>query len=74
MTKVVGLCEEAAFSKSGECRRLILVCSRGGSGRTDACYQARLTAKTNCQAMVGVRMWDDGLLHIVEANLGTIIQ
>ncbi|PKA60887.1 Protein FAR1-like sequence 6 [Apostasia shenzhenica] len=57
------------FSKSGVCRRLILVCSRGGSGRADACYKARLTAKTNCEAMVGVRMWDDGLLHIVETNL-----
>ncbi|KAI0489449.1 hypothetical protein KFK09_029292 [Dendrobium nobile] len=57
------------FSKSGKCRRVLLGCSRAGSGRADACYQARLTAKTNCQAMIGVRRLDDGLLHIVEANL-----
>ncbi|KAK8950736.1 Protein FAR1-RELATED SEQUENCE 6 [Platanthera zijinensis] len=57
------------FSKAGKCRRVLLGCSRAGSGRADACYQARLTAKTNCQAMIGVRRRDDGLLHIVEANL-----
>ncbi|KAL0905248.1 hypothetical protein M5K25_027439 [Dendrobium thyrsiflorum] len=57
------------FSKSGKCRRVLLGCSRAGSGRADACYQARLTAKTNCQAMIGVRRRDDGFLHIVEANL-----
>ncbi|XP_020584402.1 protein FAR1-RELATED SEQUENCE 6-like isoform X2 [Phalaenopsis equestris] len=57
------------FSKSGKCRRVLMGCSRAGSGRADACYQARLTAKTNCQAMIGVRRRDDGLLHIVEANL-----
>ncbi|OAY62966.1 Protein FAR1-RELATED SEQUENCE 6, partial [Ananas comosus] len=42
---------KSSFTKSGICRRLILACTRGGKGRPDACYQARQTAKTNCQAM-----------------------
>ncbi|KAG0478487.1 hypothetical protein HPP92_013206 [Vanilla planifolia] len=49
--------------------RLILVCSRGGRGRADACYRARQTAKTNCEAMIAVKLWGDGLLHVVEAKL-----
>nr|CAD1836972.1 unnamed protein product [Ananas comosus var. bracteatus] len=60
---------KSSFTKSGICRRLILACTRGGKGRPDACYQARQTAKTNCQAMVVVKLWSDGLLHLVEANL-----
>ncbi|XP_072970308.1 protein FAR1-RELATED SEQUENCE 6-like isoform X2 [Typha angustifolia] len=60
---------KSSFTKSGVCRRLILACTRGGKGRADACYQARQTAKTNCQAMIVVKLWSDGLLHLVEANL-----
>ncbi|KAJ6802369.1 protein FAR1-RELATED SEQUENCE 6-like isoform X1 [Iris pallida] len=61
--------KKSSFSKKGVCRRLILVCSRGGKGRRDACYQARQTAKTNCEVMISVKLWGDGLLHLVEAKL-----
>ncbi|PKA62282.1 Protein FAR1-like sequence 6 [Apostasia shenzhenica] len=61
--------KKSSFSKSGVCRRLILVCSRGGRGRADACYRARQTAKTNCEAMLAAKLWGDGLLHVVEAKL-----
>ncbi|EHA8588996.1 protein FAR1-RELATED SEQUENCE 6 [Cocos nucifera] len=60
---------KSQFTKSGVCRRLILACSRAGRGRQDACYQARQTAKTNCQAMIVLKLWGDGLLHLAEANL-----
>ncbi|KAK8946387.1 Protein FAR1-RELATED SEQUENCE 6 [Platanthera zijinensis] len=61
--------KKSSFSKSGVCRRLILGCSRGGRGRADACYLARQSAKTNCEAMIAVKLWGDGLLHVVEAEL-----
>lgn len=61
--------KKSSFSKSGVCRRLILGCSRGGRGRADACYLARQCAKTNCEAMIAVKLWGDGLLHVVEAKL-----
>ncbi|PKU70353.1 protein FAR1-RELATED SEQUENCE 6 isoform X1 [Dendrobium catenatum] len=61
--------KKSSFSKSGVCRRLILGCSKGGRGRADACYLARQTAKTNCEAMIAVKLWGDGLLHVVDAKL-----
>ncbi|XP_020589558.1 protein FAR1-RELATED SEQUENCE 6-like [Phalaenopsis equestris] len=61
--------KKSSFSKSGVCRRLILGCSRGGRGRADACYLARQSAKTNCEAMIAVKLWGDGLLHVVDAKL-----
>ncbi|KAG1331272.1 protein FAR1-RELATED SEQUENCE 6 [Cocos nucifera] len=60
---------KSQFTKSGVCRRLILACSKAGHGRQDACYQARQTAKTNCQAMIVLKLQGDGLLHLAEANL-----
>lgn len=61
--------KKSSFTTYGLCRRLVLVCTKGGKGRANACYQSRPTAKTNCQAMIIVRLWGDGYLHLVEANL-----
>ncbi|XP_008788240.2 protein FAR1-RELATED SEQUENCE 6-like isoform X1 [Phoenix dactylifera] len=61
--------KKSSFTTYGLCRRLVLVCTKGGKGRASACYQSRPTAKTNCQAMIIVKLWGDGLLHLVEANL-----
>ncbi|OAY71463.1 Protein FAR1-RELATED SEQUENCE 6, partial [Ananas comosus] len=61
--------KKSSFTSYGLCRRLVLVCTRGGKGRANACYQSRPTAKTNCQAIVIAKLWGDGLLHLIEANL-----
>lgn len=60
---------KSSFTTDGLCRRLVLVCTKGGKGRANECYQSRPTAKTNCQATLIVKLWGDGLLHVVEANL-----
>ncbi|KAL6638255.1 hypothetical protein ACP70R_025827 [Stipagrostis hirtigluma subsp. patula] len=65
-----GVCvKKSSFTKAGLCRRLVLVCNKWGNGKEDACYQARPTAKTNCQATVVARLWGDGLLHLTDVNL-----
>ncbi|KAE8800613.1 protein FAR1-RELATED SEQUENCE 6-like [Hordeum vulgare] len=65
-----GVCvKKSSFTKAGLCRRLLLVCNRWGNGKDDACYQARPTAKTNCQATVVARLWGDGLLHLTDVSL-----
>ncbi|KAF0912484.1 hypothetical protein E2562_014081 [Oryza meyeriana var. granulata] len=65
-----GVCvKKSSFTKAGLCRRLVLVCNKWGDGKEDACYQARPTAKTNCQATVVARLWSDGLLHLMDVNL-----
>jgi hypothetical protein len=65
-----GVCvKKSSFTKAGLCRRLVLVCNRWGTGKEDACYQARPTAKTNCQATVVARLWVDNLLHLTDVNL-----
>ncbi|PKA64412.1 Protein FAR1-like sequence 6 [Apostasia shenzhenica] len=61
--------KKSSFTQYGLCRRLVLVCTKGGKGRENACYQSRPTAKTDCQAMIVVKLWGDGLLHLMEANL-----
>uniref|UniRef100_A0ACD6A8H5 Uncharacterized protein n=1 Tax=Avena sativa TaxID=4498 RepID=A0ACD6A8H5_AVESA len=65
-----GVCvKKSSFTKAGLCRRLVLVCNKWGEGKEDACYQARPTAKTNCQATVVARLWGDGLLHLTDVSL-----
>ncbi|XBI86263.1 protein FAR1-RELATED SEQUENCE 6-like [Triticum dicoccoides] len=65
-----GVCvKKSSFTKAGLCRRLLLVCNRWGNGKEDACYQARPTAKTNCQATVVARLWGDGMLHLTDVSL-----
>ncbi|CAD6207616.1 unnamed protein product [Miscanthus lutarioriparius] len=65
-----GVCvKKSSFTKAGLCRRLVLVCNKWGTGKEDACYQARPTAKTNCQATVVARLWVDNLLHLTDVNL-----
>ncbi|KAG8098916.1 hypothetical protein GUJ93_ZPchr0013g35066 [Zizania palustris] len=65
-----GVCvKKSSFTKAGLCRRLVLVCNKWGNGKEDACYQARPTAKTNCQATLVARLWGDGLLHLTDVNL-----
>jgi len=65
-----GVCvKKSSFTKAGLCRRLVLVCNKWGNGKEDACYQARPTAKTNCQATVVARLRGDGLLHLTDVNL-----
>ncbi|KQK12169.1 protein FAR1-RELATED SEQUENCE 6 [Brachypodium distachyon] len=65
-----GVCvKKSSFTKAGLCRRLVLVCNKWGNGKEDACYQARPTAKTNCQATVVARLWGDGLLHLTDVSL-----
>lgn len=61
--------KKSSFTKKGVCRRLVLACSKGGTGRTDAMYQARRTAKTNCEVMVSAKSHGDGFLHLVEVKL-----
>jgi len=61
--------KKSSFTKKGICRRLVLACSKGGTGRTDAMYQARRTAKTNCEVMISAKSRGDGLLHLVEVKL-----
>ena len=61
--------KKSSFNTFGLCRRLVLVCTRGGKGRANECYQSRPTAKTNCPAMIVAKLWGDGLLHLMEANL-----
>ncbi|ONM11503.1 Protein FAR1-RELATED SEQUENCE 6 [Zea mays] len=65
-----GVCvKKSSFTKAGLCRRLVLVCNKWGNGKEDACYQARPTAKTNCQATVVARLLGDDLLHLTDVNL-----
>ncbi|KAL6909538.1 hypothetical protein ACP4OV_001819 [Aristida adscensionis] len=65
-----GVCvKKSSFTAAGLCRRLVLVCNKWGNGKEDACYQARPTAKTNCQATVVARLLGDGLLHLTDVNL-----
>lgn len=65
-----GVCvKKSSFTKAGLCRRLVLVCNKWGNGKEDACYQARPTAKTNCQATVVARLSGDGLLHLTDVGL-----
>lgn len=65
-----GVCvKKSSFTKAGLCRRLVLVCNKWGNGKEDACYQARPTAKTNCQATVVARLLPDNLLHLTDVNL-----
>lgn len=61
--------KKSSFTKKGVCRRLVLACSKGGTGRTDAMYQARRTAKTNCEVMISAKSHGDGLLHLVDVKL-----
>lgn len=61
--------KKSSFTPYGLCRRLVLVCTKGGKGRENACYQSRPTAKTDCQAMIVVKLWGDGLLHLMEAHI-----
>ncbi|XP_072969791.1 protein FAR1-RELATED SEQUENCE 6-like isoform X1 [Typha angustifolia] len=61
--------KKSSFTTYGLCRRLVLVCTKGGKGRGNACYLSRPTAKTNCQAMIIAKLWGDGLLHLIEAHL-----
>lgn len=61
--------KKSSFNTYGLCRRLVLVCTRGGKGRANECYQSRPTAKTNCPATIVAKLWGDGLLHLMEANL-----
>lgn len=61
--------KKSSFTKKGVCRRLVLACSKGGTGRADAMYQARRTAKTNCEVMISAKSRGDGLLHLVEVKL-----
>lgn len=61
--------KKSSFTPYGLCRRLVLVCTKGGKGRENACYQSRPTAKTDCQAMIVVKLWGDGLLHLMEAHV-----
>lgn len=62
--------KKSSFNTFGLCRRLVLVCTRGGKGRANnECYQSRPTAKTNCPAMIVAKLWGDGLLHLMEVNL-----
>ncbi|ONK80198.1 uncharacterized protein A4U43_C01F14980 [Asparagus officinalis] len=61
--------KKSSFTKKGVCRRLVLACSKGGTGRSDAMYQARRTAKTNCEVMISAKSRGDGLLHLVDVKL-----
>ncbi|KAK8942651.1 Protein FAR1-RELATED SEQUENCE 6 [Platanthera zijinensis] len=61
--------KKSSFTPCGLCRRLVLVCTKGGKGRENACYQSRPTAKTDCRAMIVVKLWGDGLLHLMEAHI-----
>ncbi|XP_020268794.1 protein FAR1-RELATED SEQUENCE 6-like isoform X2 [Asparagus officinalis] len=61
--------KKSSFNTYGLCRRLVLVCTRGGKGRANECYQSRPTAKTDCPATVVAKLWGDGLLHLMEVNL-----
>ncbi|XP_020679973.1 protein FAR1-RELATED SEQUENCE 6 isoform X1 [Dendrobium catenatum] len=61
--------KKSSFTTYGLCRRLVLVCTKGGKGRENACYQSRPTAKTDCRAMIVVKLWGDGLLHLMEAHV-----
>ncbi|RRT70064.1 hypothetical protein B296_00009394, partial [Ensete ventricosum] len=60
--------QKTSFATSGQCRRVIIACSKVGKGKTDACYKARQSAKTDCQAKIVAKAAGDGLLHLVEVN------
>ncbi|WOL02412.1 protein FAR1-RELATED SEQUENCE 6 isoform X1 [Canna indica] len=60
--------QKSSFATSGQCRRVIIACSKVGKGKTDACYKARQSAKTDCQAKIVAKASGDGLLHLVEVN------
>lgn len=57
------------LNKAGQHYSVEFMCSRGGKGRTDPSYQARPTAKTNCQATILLKLHGDGLLHVKRVNL-----
>ncbi|KAJ6792004.1 protein FAR1-RELATED SEQUENCE 6-like isoform X3 [Iris pallida] len=61
--------KKSSFTTRGLCRRLVLMCTRGGKGRANECYQSRPTAKTNCPSLIVAKLWGDGLLHLMEVNL-----
>lgn len=61
--------KKSSFTPYGLCRRLVLVCTKGGKGRENVCYQSRPTAKTDCLAMIVLKLWGDGLLHLMEAHI-----
>lgn len=61
--------KKSSFTTRGLCRRLVLVCTRGGKGLANKCYQSRPTAKTNCPSTIVAKLWGDGLLHLMEVNL-----
>ncbi|XP_042461393.1 protein FAR1-RELATED SEQUENCE 6-like [Zingiber officinale] len=60
--------QKSSFATSGQCRRVIIACSKVGKGKTDPCYKARQSAKTDCQAKIVAKASGDGMLHLVEVN------
>lgn len=49
----------------GRCRRLVLCCCKGGKAPNEP---SRPSAKTDCQAKIIVKLWADGLLHLIEVH------
>ncbi|XP_064945813.1 protein FAR1-RELATED SEQUENCE 6-like isoform X1 [Musa acuminata AAA Group] len=59
----------SAFTKDGHCLYLELMCCKGGRKRPEPKYRKRNSAKTNCPARIKVKLWGDGMLHLVVANI-----
>ncbi|RWW14542.1 hypothetical protein GW17_00021685 [Ensete ventricosum] len=59
----------SAFTEDGHCLYLELMCCKGGRNRPEAKYRKRNSAKTNCPARIKVKLWGDGMLHLVVANI-----
>ncbi|RWW84750.1 hypothetical protein BHE74_00006619 [Ensete ventricosum] len=60
----------SAFTEDGHCLYLELMCCKGGRKRPEPKYRKRNSAKTNCPARIKVKLWGDGMLHLVVANIG----
>ncbi|KAJ8510165.1 hypothetical protein OPV22_000599 [Ensete ventricosum] len=59
----------SAFTEDGHCLYLELMCCKGGRKRPEPKYRKRNSAKTNCPARIKVKLWGDGMLHLVVANI-----
>ncbi|XP_073004271.1 protein FAR1-RELATED SEQUENCE 6-like [Typha latifolia] len=61
--------KRTTFTDAGQHYTVEFMCHRGGKGRADPSYQSRPTAKTNCQAMIQLKLQGDGLLHLKRITL-----
>uniref|UniRef100_A0A1D1YF28 Protein FAR1-RELATED SEQUENCE n=1 Tax=Anthurium amnicola TaxID=1678845 RepID=A0A1D1YF28_9ARAE len=59
----------SSFTKEGICREAKIQCCKSGTGGSKPTYRFRLTAKTNCPAMIVAKLLHDGLLHLVVVRL-----